>query len=196
MKRRVLSVLLAAALLVNTQAFSVLAKDRQPETDPVQSVQETGEETEEASAEQKETTNKATDERNSVNVGETSVEESVYIDDEDLPDSEELLEGYFQQQLMEELYGGISTFGNYGVEGLEGTDKTLYEKLKEKIESVARGDLESTEFTFTAEELGMNKPLTATELGVTSLDTEDAKTKLMAYWLSGMGTIHELLLVN
>lgn len=194
MKRRVLSVLLAAALLVNTQAFSALAKDSQTEMEPVQNVQETGEE-----SEKPETEDEGTKENGTVTGEETMVTgPTITVDDEELPDSEELLEGYFQQQTMEELYGdgGISTYGSYGVEKLSESDRKLYDALKGEIEKVAKGGIESTSFTFTAKELGMDKPLTADDLGVSSLDTEEAQEKLMAHWLGRMETIHDLLLVN
>ena len=54
---------------------------------------------------------------------------------EELPENDELFEGY----VNELFYGsyGVSTFGNYAEGNLEGNDAIAYRILKEKIEKVA-----------------------------------------------------------
>ncbi len=84
--------------------------------------------------------------------------ETVVVD-EGLPDNDELLEGYFEQQ----LYGGdgIELYGNVGGDKLTGDNKAIYEKLKAGIAKIASGETASTEilvdktYTWTAAELGL-----------------------------------------
>ena len=49
---------------------------------------------------------------------------------------------------MKKFYGdnGVSAFGNYGEDRLSGNELAVYNKLKEKIASVANGQESSTEF--------------------------------------------------
>lgn len=64
-----------------------------------------------------------------------TVEQSVSLDDADLPDNEELFNDYVAQM----LYGdsGISLLANYGQEALTGKNLELYNTLKAGIEKVA-----------------------------------------------------------
>ncbi len=75
---------------------------------------------------------------------ETIEVEIEYISDEiDLPDSEELFEGYFER----EFFGyGISTIGTTAGDRLSGDPKELYDALAEQIKAVANGERVSTEF--------------------------------------------------
>ena len=79
-----------------------------------------------------------------------------------LPDSDELLEGYFQKQ----LYGNISFYGNTVGSRLNKTEKEIYNKLKNQLITVASGTNPSTEFC-----IALDQPFswTVQELGVTEV---------------------------
>lgn len=73
----------------------------------------------------------------------TFMEETVEYPEQELPDNDELLNGYVQQF----LYGsdfGISLFGNYGEAKLSERDKKIYKLLKAEIEKIAKGEKSGT----------------------------------------------------
>jgi hypothetical protein len=84
-------------------------------------------------------------------------------DPELFPDSDELFAGYVESVLYEDIYEDVSTFGNMGATRLKGKEKQYFEDIKQKIADVADGKRTSTrmvldvEFTWTAEELGVDK---------------------------------------
>lgn len=137
--------------------------------------------------------------------GEETVDtECITVDtsDADLPSNDELFAGYVQQ-LMYPQYG-VSLFANFGESTLSGLDKTIYDKLKEKIKSVADGTLASSEFLFTWSELGITKTTwTKTELGVEIVTggsinpaAQSAVMEKIGYNPDKISDILNLLLVN
>lgn len=78
-------------------------------------------------------------------------EDKIIIPETDLPDNDELLAGYVEQQ----FYGnrGISLYGLSGGRGLNERGKYLYDFLKQGIENVAAGTTVSTVFTVDEETL-------------------------------------------
>lgn len=87
---------------------------------------------------------------------------------EELPENEELFEGY----VNELFYGsyGIEAFGNYAEGNLEGNDAIAYGILKENIGKVASGELSNTRFLISFEALGVPADgYTASDLGIASI---------------------------
>lgn len=103
---------------------------------------------------------------------EVTVEFTVPVPDEDLPDNEELFEGYIEQILYGDLYGDISLFGNVGGERLTGNNRIVYEALKGYIKEIASGERTSTE-GLVINDLSFTK--TAAELGEVSITEANAK---------------------
>lgn len=135
---------------------------------------------------------------------ETVETETVAVDtsDADLPDHDELFAGYVQQMMYPQY--GVSTFANWGMDALTGLDKTIYEKLKAKIEAVANGQLASTSFTLTWEDLDIQKTSwTEEELGTTIIDNQTISQTAIAAVMNKIGynsaavaNILDLLLVD
>lgn len=91
---------------------------------------------------------------------------------EDLPDNEELFAGYVEKQLYPGMDGGISLFADYGKTKLDGKNELIYNFLKTEIEKVAAGEVSSTEFNMSLDQLKITKiEYTAEDLGVTSIGT-------------------------
>lgn len=79
---------------------------------------------------------------------------------------EDLFLGYLERQAgTDELKTQEKT--KCAKDKLIGVDATLYELLEREIVKVANGECASTEFTFSAEDLGLNLEWTQEELGVT-----------------------------
>ncbi len=78
-------------------------------------------------------------------VGDLESGEVVVVPEVEMPDNDELFEGYIAQL----FYGdaGISLYGNVGGASLTGTAQTIYNTLKTNIEKVANGELTSTVFS-------------------------------------------------
>ena len=91
------------------------------------------------------------------------------VDDDMLPDSDELLEGYFQKQ----LYGDVSFYGTTAGSRLNETEKEIYNKLKNQLFTVASGSNASTEFSVTLDKMFS---WTAQDLGVTAIIRDGALT--------------------
>ena len=87
---------------------------------------------------------------------------------EELPDNDELLAGYFEQQLYDIPSGGISTFGTLGAQKLtKSVSKNIYNILKSKVQMIAEGKLDSTEILIDQNELEIgNQSWTSSELGL------------------------------
>ncbi len=121
---------------------------------------------------------------------------------EELPDNDELLTGYFEQQLYDIPSGGISAFGNFGEAQLTGLDKIVYDKLKAEIIKIAEGNRSNTEIVVTAGELDIvGKSWTASELNVGSVFvagnvSQEAKDALGKKIAVSHSDILDLLLVN
>lgn len=62
-----------------------------------------------------------------------------------LPDNDELFAMYYEKL----LYGDFSFFADYGSHNLKGSTLAAYEKLKDWVEKVAKGEIATTEFTYT-----------------------------------------------
>ncbi len=87
---------------------------------------------------------------------------------EELPENDELFEGY----LNELFYGsyGTATLGDYAEGNLEGNDATAYQILKDKIEKIASGEISNTKLLVPFEALGVpSDGYSASDLGVSSL---------------------------
>ena len=135
---------------------------------------------------------------------ETVETETVAVDtsDADLPDHDELFAGYVQQMMYPQY--GVSTFANWGMDALTGLDKTIYEKLKAKIEAVANGQLASTSFTLTWADLDIQQTSwTEEELGTTIIADNTISQAAIAAVMNKIGynpaavtNILDLLLVN
>lgn len=103
-----------------------------------------------AGAEQKEPDAEAPDEADSEDAadedGARDMEsaEMVIVPETDLPGNDELFAGYVEQL----FYGGsgISLYGNMGGASLTGTEKEIYDALKNNIQAVAKGETTSTKF--------------------------------------------------
>lgn len=76
------------------------------------------------------------------NETETRTEEEVFVPDVELPENDELFEGYVYQL----FYGdaGISLYGNVGEASLDGDERTIYDTLKAFSQDVAAGKAPST----------------------------------------------------
>ncbi|MCD7863384.1 MAG: hypothetical protein LUG61_07715 [Lachnospiraceae bacterium] len=117
------------------------------------------------SAETGTVTDELTEELEVVVEGETVTQE-----DGDWMSNEDMLDGY----VTELIQGyGISTLGTSAGDILsDGIEKSLYALLKEKIESVATGEVSYTVFTISLEDLGLDGSYSADELGVSSIFDE------------------------
>ncbi len=117
------------------------------------------------SAETGTVTDELTEELEVVVEGETVTQE-----DGDWMSNEDMLDGY----VTELIQGyGISTLGTSAGDILsDGIEKSLYELLKKKIESVAAGEVSYTVFTISLEELGLDGSYSAEDLGVSSIFDE------------------------
>lgn len=74
----------------------------------------------------------------------------------DLPENDELLTGYFEQELYDIPSGGISMFGTLGTSMLKkDVSKKLYSILKANVQDIAAGKTDSAECTISQNELGM-----------------------------------------
>lgn len=86
----------------------------------------------------------------------------------EFPENEELFAGYVDKLFYGENESVL--YGNCGGEVLQGNDRIYYEKLKEQIKKAASGNLSTTKFKITVEDLGLEgKLFTAEELGVSAL---------------------------
>ena len=99
---------------------------------------------------------------------ETEIDETIVVN---LPEeNDELLEEYLDEQLMQ-TGAAESSPSKYR---LTGRSALLFSLLRTKIENVASGQLFSTEFTFSLEDLQLDGvKWTAEDLGVSSIFTED-----------------------
>ena len=103
------------------------------------------------------------------------ISETVSVDEDEFPDSEELFEFYAAKTLG--LYDDVAMFGaDYQGEKLTGQDKIIYDYIKPLAKKVADGELDSAVFQiplnlllekteYTAEELGVDAILEMTEEG-------------------------------
>ncbi|MCI8639817.1 MAG: hypothetical protein HFG41_11965 [Coprococcus sp.] len=96
----------------------------------------------------------------------------IVVVDEELPDNDELLEGYFGQL----LFGGdgSSFYGNLGGDTLKGDNKAVYDTLKAEIAKIASGERASTEVA-----IDKTYTWTAAELGVTASTDEEGLKRLI-----------------
>jgi hypothetical protein len=93
--------------------------------------------------------------------------ESIYPDEEDLADNEELFAGYVQKMLYGTGTRRKVRSAAYGESRLTGLNLEIYRQLKAQIVEVAAGSLASTEFTVNLEgKLGTKTSWTAEELEV------------------------------
>lgn len=195
-KRRFLSFLLVLCMILTMFPVSSLAAEEDLTEDSnsslssmngtVESTDETTEETSDIPAEDAEEelsdvpadaedelisdsedqTEEATDDAPDQGTVTENGEIQTYIPDaDDLPDNDELFAGFVER----EFYGenGIATLGVYGENVLTGLNAKIYTALKEKVAKVAGGELSSTKFTLTWEELGITqKSWTEEEIGV------------------------------
>lgn len=86
----------------------------------------------------------------------------------ELPENDELLEGY----LNELFYGsyGTTILGDYAEGNLEGNDAAAYRILKDKIEKIASGEISDTKLLVPFEALGVpSDGYSASDLGVSSI---------------------------
>ena len=86
----------------------------------------------------------------------------------ELPENDELLEGY----LNELFYGsyGTTILGDYAEGNLEGNDAAAYRILKDKIEKIASGEISDTKLLVPFETLGVpSDGYSASDLGVSSI---------------------------
>lgn len=97
--------------------------------------------------------------------------ESISWNDGTLPDSDELLAGYLQQQMYAGRNDGITVLGDFGRQELTGVNLKIYEGLKREIARIASGARSSTVIEIPVADLGLTKTRwTAEELGVTTTD--------------------------
>ena len=97
--------------------------------------------------------------------------ESTSWNDGTLPDSDELLAGYLQQQMYAGRNDGITVLGDFGRQELTGVNLKIYEGLKWEIARIASGERSSTVIEIPVADLGLTKTRwTAEELGVTTTD--------------------------
>lgn len=89
-------------------------------------------------------------------------------------DNGDLFAQYVQHKIDSSLPGGqISLYGNYGEDSLKGLERSLYDALKAKVESVADGEISSTQFTFDNSTPSFKTTFTAQELGVPAIKNAD-----------------------
>lgn len=111
---------------------------------------------------------------------ETRTEEEVFVPDVELPENDELFEGYVYQL----FYGdaGISLYGNVGGTSLKGDEKIIYDTLKDQIEKIASGTKTVTKDIIfsedSAEPLSMIGSLTGTEDEIQQVVTEKTMSVL------------------
>lgn len=93
---------------------------------------------------------------------EVSEQIEIKVELEDYPTNEELFSGYVEKVLYGDLYEDSSSYGSLGSSRLKTKEsRAVYAALKEQIEKIAAGELESTEIqvigklSWTAEELGI-----------------------------------------
>lgn len=106
--------------------------------------------------------------------------ESVLVTDNiDLPDSEELFEGYVEKT----FYGdyGDSTYSLNLGERLTGNDKKVYDILKAEIKKIADGINKDTKISIAATDIFGKDTITKGEVGCDDLTTEDGMKALLAY---------------
>lgn len=63
-------------------------------------------------------------------------------------DNDEMLAGYVEKLLYQDINDEVELFGNIGGDRLTGINKSIYNELRTKIEAVAAGEAVSTEFKF------------------------------------------------
>ena len=125
----------------------------------------------------------------------------------DLPENDELLTGYFEQELYDIPSGGISMFGTLGTSMLKkDVSKKLYSILKANVQDIAAGKTDSAECTISQNELGMaDQTWTKEELENIELlsgreVTSEAKSavgaKLQDTYLAEAETIINYLLID
>ncbi len=102
----------------------------------------------------------------------------------DLPDNDELFEGYVDRLFM----GGsiVSAYGSYGEDRLEGMERDAYQMLKGRMQKIASGELAGTSIMLSLEELGITKTSwTAQELGVSAIVRDGQITQeAMSAWMT------------
>lgn len=117
---------------------------------------------------------------------------------EDLPDNDELLEGYVNELFFDSY--SMSVFGDFGEDRLEGIDLKGYNILKEKLGKVASGEAASSKITISLTDLGITKTeWTAADLGFTQINQEtfnDAVTALRDQITPSLDNIFGYLLVD
>ena len=106
-------------------------------------------------------------------ITEISNEEAgVFFSDEELPDQDELLEGFIEETFQISSSVAAAAPGKTSGDALSGVDSKLYSILKAFIMDVALGKRESTYIDISVADAGMGKRWTAAELGVATIDQD------------------------
>jgi len=123
--------------------------------------------------------------------GEISEMIEVELDASDLPDDDELLDGFVEKLFYEEIREDVALFGNYGVEELEGVDEYVYDTLYSAIGKIAVGEVSSPDVV-----LSMNGTWTLAELGITSVNAATIANDVSNGFASVVSDSMDLMLVN
>lgn len=174
--RRHISLLLSAVMVLslasaNGIAMTAYAEEDsdvkiQEESDPTESSQGGGQETQKTTPDEEKKPEEVQD-TNGDSATMDGVTKTYTPDADDLPNSDELFAGYVERTLYGA--GDIALFGNFGNSALEGLDAKIYEALKSKVAEVAEGTSSSTTFVMTWEELCGQSSWTAEELGLENI---------------------------
>lgn len=184
-KKRLLSILLAASMVLHTTVFSVSADEgvsaggrvpgkavsssgMEQKTIHTPTGEVTGKAASASDAEQKAGA-KALQDRLSGKALDITLTYRVIPEDlsADLPDHGELFAGYVEKVFYGD--GGSAFYGNFGEDRLEEPESTLYQIMKSAILEIAAGSRISTEISIPLDELVTKMTWTADELGVSSI---------------------------
>lgn len=118
--------------------------------------------------------------------------QEVELDASDLPEDEELLNGFIESLFYPENGGGIALFGNYGVNSLDTVDAYVYDELYRAVSRIAKGTTSSA-----VVEVDLDRSWTAEDLGVTSvIEDGQISDQVMEAFTVDFGYVVDLLLLN
>ena len=115
----------------------------------------------------------------------------VSVDVSDLPDDEELLNGYIESLFFEENGEEIALFGNYGVGRLNGIGKFVYDELYAAIGKIATGEVSSP-----VVKVSLSGQWKAEDLGISSVNETTLEEDFINVINNTIPHVFDLLLVN
>lgn len=174
-RKKHVSLLLALCMLLNVTAVpawaeqdaAALKKDNAAQTATSSNAQAQEEEKGDEKAELEKNAKEDEKEKDEEAVQTIEGEEIIISTEDifaDLPDNDELFAGYVEKMFYDD---GISTYANWGAERLEGTEKQIYDILKNAVTEIAAGKRSSTKITIPVKSLtGVKTEWTAADAGV------------------------------